>query len=197
MSRPRLLLRALPLLLLPSLSGCATLQEVLALRQVAFSLDRVSELRLAGVELTRIQRYEELSVTEVARLAQAATARSMPLSLTLHVRAENPEGNARARMTALDWTFLLQERETVSGGLAEAILIPAGGVADVPLEIRLDLVEFFGGSARDLVNLALSLAGAEGPPTHVSLRATPTIDTPLGPIRYPEPLTIISRNVGS
>ena len=32
--------------------------------------------------------------------------------------------------------------------------------------------------------------------TRIALRATPTIDTALGPIRYPQPITIVSRQVG-
>lgn len=183
-------------ILLAASSGCATLQEIAALRQVDFSLDRVSSLSLAGVDLTRVQRYEDLGLVEAARIASALASRELPLALTLHVRADNPEGNARARMVGLDWTLFLQDRETVSGGIPEPVLIPTGGTADVPLAIRLDLLDFFEGSGRDLVNLALSLAGQQAPPTTVRLRALPTIETALGPIRYPQPITIVSRDFG-
>lgn len=193
-ARPRLAL--LLAALLPALSGCATLQQMAALRQVDFSLDRISGLSLAGVDLSRIQRYEDLGIMDAARIAAAFTNGDLPLGLTLHVRADNPQGNGQARMTALDWTLLLQDKETVSGGIPQAVLIPAAGTADIPLTVSLDLLEFFQGSGRDLVNLALSLAGGETPPTTVSLRATPTIETPLGPIRYPQPITIVTRTVG-
>lgn len=183
-------------ILLAASSGCATFQEIAALRQVDFSLDRVSSLSLAGVDLARVQRYEDLGLVEAARIASALASRELPLALTLHVRADNPEGNARARMVALDWTLFLQDRETVSGGIPEPVLIPTGGTADVPLAIRLDLLDFFEGSGRDLVNLALSLAGQQAPPTTVRLRALPTIETALGPIRYPQPITIVSREFG-
>ncbi|MHB1193948.1 MAG: LEA/WHy family protein [Longimicrobiales bacterium] len=192
-ARPRLAL--LLAALLPALSGCAALQQMAALRQVDFSLDRISGLSLAGVDLSRIQRYEDLGLMDAARIAAAFTAGELPLGLTLHVRADNPEGNGQARMTALDWTLLLQEKETVSGGIPQAVLIPAAGTADIPLAISLDLLEFFQGSGQDLVNLALSLAGGEAPATTVSLRATPTIETPFGPIRYPQPITIATRTV--
>lgn len=182
--------------LLAATSGCATLQEIAALRQVDFSLDRVSSLTLAGVDLARVQRYEDLGLVDVARIASALASQELPLAFTLHVRADNPEGNARARMVGLDWTLFLQDRETVSGGIAEPVLVPAGGTADVPLAIRLDLLDFFEGSGRDLVNLALSLAGQQAPPTTVRLRALPTIETALGPIRYPQPITIVSGDFG-
>jgi hypothetical protein len=176
------------LLLVPP--GCATLQGVLALRQVDFALDRVAAVRLAGVDLARIQRYEELSLLDAARVAQALSQGTLPLSMLLYVRADNPEGNPEARLLELDWILFLQDRETVGGGLPGAVTIPVAGSVLVPLEVRVDLLEFFQGSAQDLVNLALSLAGQDAPPTEIRLEATPTIETPLGPIRYPRPITI-------
>lgn len=186
----------LTLALLPFLSGCATLQQLAALRQVDFSLERITGATLAGVELSRIRGYEELGIGDAARIAAALSARSLPLAFTLHVAADNPETNGQARLEALDWTLFLQDRETVSGGLGAPVVIPAGARTDVPLGIRLDLLEFFEGSSRDLVDLALSLVGQEAPPTSVRLRAVPTIQTPLGSIRYPEPITIASATVG-
>jgi hypothetical protein len=64
------------------------------------------------------------------------------------------------------------------------------------MTISLNLIEFFDGSAQDLVELALSLAGQGGASKEISLQATPTVSTPLGPIRYPGPITIVSREVG-
>ena len=75
-------------------------------------------------------------------------------------------------------------------------MLRPGAPTDVPITISLDLVDFFEANARDLVELALSLSGRGGAPKEVALRATPVVDTPLGPIRYPEPITIVSREVG-
>jgi hypothetical protein len=41
--------------------------------------------------------------------------------------------------------------------------------------------------------LALSIAGQGSESKEVALRATPVVDTPLDPIRYPRPITILSR----
>jgi hypothetical protein len=62
--------------------------------------------------------------------------------------------------------------------------------------VRLNLVDFFEGSAQDLLELALSLSGQGGEPKSVALRATPIIDTPLGPMRYPRPITIVNAEAG-
>jgi hypothetical protein len=180
-----------------SLSSCATLQQIAALRQVDFSVDRLSNVRLAGVDLARVRSYSQLSAVEAARLATAVAQRTLPLELTVHLTAVNPQDNSvDARLVRMDWTLLLQDRETLSGTLADETLLRRGAATDVPLSVSLDLVDFFQGSAQDLFALAMSIADPNAPPTDVALRATPTVDTAIGPIRYPRPITIVHRDVG-
>lgn len=180
-----------------ALSGCATLQQIAALRDVDFSVDRLSGVRLAGVDLARVRSYSQLSVTEAARLASGVSQSTLPLDFTVHLTALNPEDNSvDARLVRMDWTLLLQDRETLSGTFADETILPRGRPTDVPIDVSVDLLDFFQGSAQDLFDLALSIADPNAPPTEVALRATPTVDTALGPIRYPRPITIVSRNVG-
>jgi hypothetical protein len=179
------------------LSSCATLQQIAALRDVDFSVYRLSGVRLAGVDLARVRSYSQLSVTEAARLASAVSQRTLPMDFTVHLTAVNPEDNSvDARLVRMDWTLLLQDRETLSGTFADETILRRGQPTDVPIDVSLDLLDFFQGSAQDLFDLALSIADPNAPPTEVALRATPTVDTALGPIRYPRPITIVSRNVG-
>lgn len=179
------------------LPACQTLQQVANLRKLDFSLERAADARLAGVELERIRSYEDLTARDVARLSSAAAQGEMPLQFDLYVAAENPEENdVRARLVEMDWTLLLEDRETVGGVVSENMVIDPGQRRSFPVRVELDLVEFFDGSARDLFELAMAAAG-RGEPRNVSLRARPTVDTPLGPIQYPEPVTITSRTVGS
>jgi len=190
----RLALAALAL----TVSGCATIQQVLALRNVDFEVDRVSDVRLAGVDLDRVGSFDQIGFVDAGRLATAVARRELPLEFSLHLTAENPADNSvDARLVQLDWTLLLQDRETLSGVFADETLLRPGVPTDVPISISLNLVEFFEGSAQDLVELALSLAGQGGAPKEVTLRATPIVDTALGPIRYPQPITIVSREVGT
>jgi hypothetical protein len=182
---------------LAALSGCATIQQMVALRDVDFSVDRVSDLHLAGIDVSGVRSYADIGVDDAGRLALAVTQGSLPMDFRLHLAAQNPADNSvDARLVKMDWTLLLQGRETLSGVFADETLLPRGQATDVPISISLDLVDFFQGSARDLIDLALSLSGRGGAPTEVTLRATPTVDTALGPIRYPRPITIVSREVG-
>jgi hypothetical protein len=185
------------IVLAAALSGCATLQQFAALRSVDFSVDRVSSVRLAGVDVSSVASYRDLSISEVGRLTLAVTQGELPMDFQLHVRAVNPvENSADARLVRMDWTLLLQDRETISGVFADETLLRRGQPTDVPITMSLDLIDFFEGSAQDLVELALSLSGQGGSPREVTLRATPIVDTALGPIRYPQPITIVSREIG-
>lgn len=179
------------------LTACSTLQEVIALRSVAFQVDRVTEVRMAGVDVSRVRTYSDLSLTDGARVATALATRELPLSFRLHLLAENPaSNNVTARLVRLRWTLFLEDTETISGQIDREYTMPPGQPTDIPLDISLDLFDFYDRSGKDLVELALNLAGAGGEPKQVAIRAVPTISTALGPITYPQPITIVAGSVG-
>jgi len=179
------------------LPGCTALREVANLRKVDFRIDRVSDITLAGIEFDAVRSFEDLGPMDLLRLTGALTRGEVPTSFTIHVHAHNPaENHTQARLVHLDWTLLLEDRETVSGVVDQEMVIPAGQTRDLPVSISLDLVEFFDRNIVDLAEMALSMAGQGGRPKRVQLRATPIIDTALGPIRYSEPITIVSTTVG-
>lgn len=147
--------------------------------------------------LDRVRSYEDLRVTDVAAVLAALRAREVPLSFTLHIDASNPESNqVAARLVRLDWTLWLEDRETVQGRLDREFVMPPGRTVDVPIAVELDLARFFSDNARDLVDIATAVAGRGGGARNVKLTARPTISTPLGDIRYPDEITIVSRDVG-
>jgi hypothetical protein len=183
--------------LLSATGGCATLQQMMALRNVEFSIERVSQARLAGIAIDSMRSYRDLSPLQIAQIGLALTRREMPLSFTLHLSALNPAGNSvTARLVQMDWTALLENREVLSGSIDREYQFAPGVATDVPIAVSLDLADFFERNVQDMVELALAVANAGGAPKQVSLRATPVIQTSLGPIRYPGPITIVSRTVG-
>ena len=177
--------------------GCAFLRQVAALRQVEFAIDRVSSARLAGVAIDRIRNYQDLSALDIARIGSALVAGNVPMDFELHLSALNPADNSvPARLLQMEWTLLLEDRETVSGRLDREFVFEPGVSTDLPIFIGLYLADFFQSNARDLIELALAVSGAGGAPKRIALRATPTIQTSIGPIRYPQPITIASKQVG-
>lgn len=176
-------------------AGCATLQQFAALRQVRFTIDGVGSGRLAGIDLAHVRSADDLRATDAARLAAAVASEELPLEFMLDVRAENPaENQTTARLVRFAWTLLLDDRETIDGVVDREFSLPPGDPRIIPLTMRLDLIEFFDGSAADLLNLALRFAGADAESADVKLRALPTVETPLGPIEYPATITIVAED---
>jgi len=185
------------LIMLAGAAGCATLQQIAALRQVAFSLAGTRTARLAGVDLSRIRSYRDLSAMDIGRIGLAVARKDLPFEFQLDVRGENPAGNnVTATMVRLAWSLFLNDKETISGTLDTTLAFPPGQPTTFPMRMRLNLYEFFDGPGESLVDLAASLAGLSADSTRISLRGVPTIDTPLGRISYPTPVTIVSRTVG-
>ena len=175
-------------LLVPS---CTALQELAALRTVTFAFAGISDVRVAGVRITEATTYASLGVTDAGRLAAAVLAKDVPLELTAHVRATNPsENTVSASITALDWTLFIEDRNTASGGLTAPLSIAPGASAEIPLGARVDLLQLGTGGARDLFDLALEIAGYGLSQKELRLEMAPTIETPLGPIRYPAPVVV-------
>lgn len=190
--------RLLIVLSIFALAGCATLREVAALRKVDFGLDGVSDPALAGVALKDIRSYKDIGFLDAGRLALALASKDLPLTFTLHVKAENPADNpVPARFVGMAWTLFLQDKETISGAIDQNIVLQPGVPQDVPIVVGLNLMEFFDGGIGDLVDLASSLTGKDGSSGSIRLQVTPTIDTSLGPIQYPQPITVINKKFGS
>lgn len=178
-------------LLLAGVAGCTALQEIAALRTVSFVFDRVSDVRLAGVPIGPGTRFSSLSLADAARLASAMALNQVPIELVAHVSAANPAANkVSARMLALDWTFFVEDRQTLDGALGAPVVIAPGTSSDVPLTVRFDLLQLGGGGARDVFDLALTIAGYSGARKDLRLELLPTIDTSLGPMRYPAPVVV-------
>lgn len=177
------------------LSGCASLQQGIDLSAVKFRLERVSNVHVAGINISNTRSVEELNMFQVARATLAVSRKRLPLDLTLHLQSENPMANrVAARIVRMEWTLILDGRETISGVMERPVTIAAGESREIPLRISLNMFEFFDEkSAADLLDLALAFAGEGGGIPHgVAIKVRPTIDTPFGPIRYGRALLIES-----
>lgn len=178
-------------------TGCQTIKEITNLRNVEFDLGSVRNINLAGVQLDRIQDYSDINALDVVKLTTAFARRDLPLSFQLEVEAANPESNqVAARLVRLDWTLFLEERETISGVINEERTLNPGQQVVIPVGIELELMDFFDHNARDIIELALALSGNGGASKNVMLKATPVVDTIIGPISYPDQITIVNTEVG-
>jgi len=83
----------LGIIALLSFSGCASMTQHSDLSKVKFSLDHISNVSVAGINLTHIQSPEDLNMFQIARATLAVSRENLPLNLTLHLKSENPLAN--------------------------------------------------------------------------------------------------------
>jgi len=156
----------------------------------------VSDVRLAGIRIGAGSTYASLGLADAARLTAAVVAREVPIEFIAHVDASNPpENTVSARMVDLGWTLFIEDRQMLAGDLGGAVAIAPGRTVDVPLNVRFDLLQLGSGGARDLFDLALAIAGQGSLQKDLRLELVPTIETSLGPIRYPAPV-VVRRSTG-
>ncbi|MBX2821124.1 MAG: hypothetical protein KTR29_15620 [Rhodothermaceae bacterium] len=186
------------LLAIPVLfTGCQTLKEIANLRNVDFDLGAVRNINLAGVQLDSIEDYKDIKALDIVKLTAAFARKDLPLSFQLEVEAENPASNqVAARLVSLDWTLFLEDRETISGVINDERTLNPGEPVVIPVSIELELMEFFDHNARDIVELAMALSGTGGASKSIMLKAKPSIDTIVGPLAYPDEITIVNTEVG-
>ncbi|MBL7977545.1 MAG: LEA type 2 family protein [Bacteroidetes Order II. Incertae sedis bacterium] len=181
-----------------SLPACQNLQQLSSLKLMKFDLDRVSDVRLAGIDVLNLKSARDLGALDLLRVTQAIARRDVPLSFNLHVAAEAPQNlPVTAKLSTMEWTLFLQNKETVSGLLNQPISLPAGQRVDIPVQIKLNAVDFVEGNAQNLVELVKNLIGSGDNPVNLRLSARPTIQTPLGPFRFPNAIDVVSKTYGS
>jgi hypothetical protein len=196
--RRRSVLLGAALVIASAAAGCSTLRGVEALREVDFTLDRVADVRVAGVAVRDVHSVDDLDTAQGARLAAAALMGDLPLDCTVVLRATNPPSNAvTAELMRMDWTLLLDGRKAAAGRMDRRYSIAPGETQHIAVPVAVNLGDLLRHHGPRLLRLALALAGEGSSPVDVSLRVVPLIDTPLGTMRSPVPITIMRKRIGA
>ncbi len=183
-----------------TIGGCSVYKSLVNLSRLQFKLGNVNGFALNGVNLSNKSKLSDFSSIEMLRISQAVASGSLPVSFVLNVEAKNPNDgsggypNTNATITNFPWRLMINDKETISGGLKNNVTIPGTGeISTIPIEMSLDLVKFFQNKGyEDLINLALAIGGNQGSSSKLTLYARPTVSTSIGPIQYPEELRIVN-----
>lgn len=186
--------------MLITMTGCSVFQSIVNLSRLQFKLGQVNGFTVNGVSLSGKSSLSDFNSIDLIKISQAVASGTLPVSFVLNVQAKNPNDgtggypNTNATISNFPWRLLINDKETISGGLRNAVTIPGTGqVSNIPLQINLDLLKFFQNKGyEDLINLALAIGGNKGSASSLTLYAQPTVSTGLGPIKYPDELKIVS-----
>jgi hypothetical protein len=179
-------------------NSCATLNSLAGLTRAQFKLNDAVGYQLAGINIMNKHSISDFGIGDGLNLLNAFRTGRFPLTFTLNVAVKNPNEHQNGSslsalsLTQFPWRLLIDNRETISGGIGGPVSLPDGGATTIiPLQVTVDLKQFFAEKGYDdLIGLALAISG-QGT-SKLALKAQPTISTPIGSMKYPSELTIVN-----
>jgi hypothetical protein len=174
-----------------------TLNDV---RSLSFKLGRANNFRVNGVNISRIHKISDISVTDALLLTQAVVSKRLPVEFTLNVLATNNRTASTGKrldvlVGGIEWELFIDGKQTVNGRFSSPTNIPAAKqTTAIPITIGLDLMQFFREkSYEDLMNLALAIGGANGTSASLELKIRPTVTIDGLTFAYPNYITVVSK----
>jgi len=169
-------------------------------QRLQFKLNNVTGFSAAGVGFSSASSITDFRFTDAAKLLGAFNDGKLPVEFTLNVLAKNPNDgtggtkNASAVIKNLAWRLFIDNKETITGNVGGITVPGVGQATNIPVLMSFDLFKFFKDQGYEgILNLALALGGKNGSAARITLKATPTVETILGPITYPGEIEIIDR----
>lgn len=182
------------------LSGCSVFKQISNISRLKFRLNSVSDFTINGINISNKSSLKDFNVFDSAQLLNSIRKGDLPVKFNLNIEAMNPNdggGYPRQDLDIVDfkWRLIIDDVETLSGNIARPISVPGTGETTIfPITVELDLFKFFKERGfENIINLALAIGGKNSNLSRIVLKAQPTIQTPLGKIKYPDEIDIIDR----
>lgn len=178
---------------------CSVYETLTNLSRLQFKVGAVNGFQISGIPISGKSKLSDFNPLDLLKLTSGFAQGSLPATFVLNVDAKNPNDGtggykkSDATLQNFKWRLFLDDQETVSGELAQPLVVPGTGeITSIPLTINIDLMKFFKEKGYEsIVNLALALGGVQGSSSKITLYATPTVSSPLGNITYPGELKLI------
>lgn len=170
---------AFPLLMIGLLvfSGCRGLRELSRLADCEYKVNTLTNTTLAGVNVQRVKKFEDLRLTDAAIASQELIKGRLPLNFILNIEAKNPN-KEQAAVGRLEWKAFIDNVEIATGIHPNRVVIPGnGGTAVIPLQVGCDVLQILSSNEKrnTLLNFGMNLADAGDKPTRVSIKIRPSI----------------------
>ncbi len=184
-------------------NSCSVYHTLTNVQRLQFKLGSVNGFNIAGVNISNIASIKDISALDILKLTNSFASGKLPANFTLNLLTKNPnDGTGGTTQTTaiiknLDWRLLIDNNETINGAIQNVEVPGIGQETVIPVQISLDLLQFFNKSYDDLINLAFAIGGKNGSAARLTLKVKPTVETFLGPITYPGEINVIDREFRS
>jgi len=177
-----------------TMSSCSVMKQANEMKTFAkceFRLKNIESVTLAGVDVTNVDQFSDLSFPEASSISMEAMKGKLPLYFVLNVEVRNPN-EEKASMNRFLWDLFIDDILITKGKVIKDVKVPPdGGISVLPIEVAVDLFDALTGESADaILNFAMNLSGQGGETSRVKLRAKPTIYIAMTQVKYPGFFTI-------
>lgn len=174
-------------LMMVGLAGCTAIKELTNFTKCKFRYTNITQTQLAGIDVTRIRQYNDLSLKDAGTVSKYLLKGDLPLSFTINLQATNPN-DGMAALNSVQWIAFIENTEIANGNMNSRVEIAPGATETIPLTVSTDLLDYFNkGSAAEK---AFNLADANGNPKTVGIKIKPTINVAGFNFAYPGYITL-------
>ena len=173
-----------------SFQSCDIIQQMATFTKCEFKMNSLTNTNLAGIDIQNKTDFSDLSFMDAANATKIFLSGELPLSFNLNIETKNPNPST-AGMEKLEWILFIDDIKITTGVLNQHISIPPGETRNIPIAIKLNLIELLSGKTKSaLLNFGFNLADAGDYPTRVKLDIKPTINVAGIPVEYPGYFTL-------
>jgi LEA14-like dessication related protein len=185
MKRVILTLSLVLFLILPSCDVLRQVQEMQMLSKCLFRIHTVSDIQLAGVNVSKIQSLSDVSPLDVLQITNALLNNQLPLNFKINLQVKNPNKQP-ASLNSLEWIVFIDDMQMLDGVINERFVVNASESSTLPVQVGFNLAEVLQGERRDkILNFGLGLADGSGSTKRVMIKLKPSVMVGQSSIMYP------------
>ncbi len=171
-------------------SGCSTIQSISSLKSCNFAMKNVTDVSVAGVNLTDKSSFKDVSTTDVLKLGAAYLTKQFPLSFNVNVNVTNPNATT-AKLAGLDYILWIDDVKMTSGSMNQSLSVAQNETAVMPLNFSIDLLNILQGESKDkILSFGCGLATGNPDVSRVKVSFKPSFNVGGSVIKSPTYITI-------
>ncbi len=166
--------------------NCQSVRETRRFSKCQFKINRVVQLKAAGVDLLSKKKFSDLKFNEGVRLGKAISNNSMPVLLTVNVDVNNPNKHPAA-LEGFDYRLFLDGKEVLIGSYNRRTEIPAYTAKSINPSFQFDLLSVVKNTDyKTIVNLIFGMFNEKHEPVKIVLLIKPHIRVLGKKVKYPD-----------
>lgn len=173
------------ILILPSCDILQQVGEMQMLSKCEFRINTVTDIRLAGVNVSNIQHISDVRPLDVLMLTNGVLSNNLPLNFNVNLQVKNPNDQT-ASLNRLDWIVFIDDLQMIEGAINERFMVGPDETSTLPVQIGFNLAEALSDERADkIIDFALGLAEGSGKTTRVMVKLRPSVMVGQRSIAYP------------